>query len=72
MPAVRSASKNTGRGVARNQDAAPLYRSNKGTKIHGSLADTVEISTAQFDGLACRKGSRNRAHHSNTNRREQG
>jgi len=54
MPAVRS-SKNTSRGVARDRDAAPLSRSNKGTKIHGSLADTVEISTAQFDGLACRK-----------------
>jgi len=46
MPAVRSASKNAGRGVARDRDADPLYRSNKGTKIHGSLADTVEISTA--------------------------
>jgi len=55
MLASRSARKNSSRGLSRDRDAATPYSSHRRKKIHGSLADTVEISTTQFDGLACRK-----------------
>ncbi|PUU72423.1 hypothetical protein B9Z19DRAFT_1169624 [Tuber borchii] len=56
MPPIRSAPKASGkRRSARNQNTGPPHGANNHTKIHGSLADQVDISTKQFDGLACRK-----------------